>query len=804
MTETPEPSNTDPQQSQTNNHPKAHFQATLSALEKECGLLVKEIALMDKESAPEYKPKGRGQTIPTPTWRDTLTWAQQRTDTNHFPQLLPQEELSTEEITAFLAEHKASVDKLSRPFSVYKHVLDKARPRRIRWLWPKLLPLGGLTLLNGAHGTGRSLLVWTIAAAVSSGGLLPDGTSTKPGGVVIVAPYADAETLLYPLLSALGADVSRIRVISYIEEPAPEIHTGGFRPFSLPEDITSLSHAIEQVDARLVIMDPFMSLLSSDQRWTAERLRRLLTNLHQRMVEREVACILVRNCPGRFSHTRPSQLERSDHFENVAESLLLLAPDPIHPDCLLLSHADSNSSPLARTLTLQIQPLPDDPDFAHLTVVGSHPLRAHDLMEHRPDTLRRQLLADNLLSFILHSAAPIPVTQLYTHFSPASPFQIQRSLKDLLNTEQIERPSRGFSAPLHATVPTTGAQPLKDELTVTATTTLEPLPTNALTKPATTTSELPPTNELTQPAATTLEPLPTNELTEPAATTLEPLPTNELTEPAATTLELPPTNAFIEPAATTSESLPTKELTQPAATTLELPPTNAFIEPAATTSESLPTNAFIETATTTPEPLPKDELTEPATTTSEPLPTKELTEPAATTLELLPTNALTEPAATTSESLPTKELTEPAATTLEHPPTKELIESARTTSNHPLTNRNQEIAAFLSDPAFINRLKDYTATASDPHLREKLQKIVAVLSHPSFTNGPNEIAATLTGLPLMYAIVEITAQEPKSLLRQMVQEIAAFIGAPSPTNRLQEIAAILFNTPVDLKRSDAQ
>jgi hypothetical protein len=696
MTETPEPSNTDPQQSQTNNHPKAHFQATLSALEKECGLLVKEIALMDKESAPEYKPKGRGQTIPTPTWRDTLTWAQQRTDTNHFPQLLPQEELSTEEITAFLAEHKASVDKLSRPFSVYKHVLDKARPRRIRWLWPKLLPLGGLTLLNGAHGTGRSLLVWTIAAAVSSGGLLPDGTSTKPSGVVIVAPYADAETLLYPLLSALGADVSRIRVISYIEEPAPEIHTGGFRPFSLPEDITSLSHAIEQVDARLVIMDPFMSLLSSDQRWTAERLRRLLTNLHQRMVEREVACILVRNCPGRFSHTRPSQLERSDHFENVAESLLLLAPDPIHPDCLLLSHADSNSSPLARTLTLQIQPLPDDPDFAHLTVVGSHPLRAHDLMEHRPDTLRRQLLASNLLSFILHSAAPIPVTQLYTHFSPASPFQIQRSLKDLLNTEQIERPSRGFSAPLHATVPTTGALPLKDELTVTATTTLEPLPTNALTKPATTTSELPPTNELTQPAATTLEPLPTNELTEPAATTLEPLPTNELTVTATTTLEPLPTKELTQPAATTLEPLPTNELTVTATTTLEPLPTNELTVTATTTLEPLPTNELTEPAATTLEHPPTNAFIEPAATTSEPLPTNELTQPAATTLELSPPkDELTESAATTSESLPTKELTEPAATTLEHPPTNVFIEPAATTSESLPTNELTEPAATL-------------------------------------------------------------------------------------------------------------
>jgi hypothetical protein len=63
---------------------------------------------------------------------------------------------------------------------------------------------------------------------------MPDGTPTIQGGVVIISPHTDATTTQLQLLTALGADLSRIKIISFIRESAPEFHTGGHRPFSLP------------------------------------------------------------------------------------------------------------------------------------------------------------------------------------------------------------------------------------------------------------------------------------------------------------------------------------------------------------------------------------------------------------------------------------------------------------------------------------------------------------------------------------------------------------------------------------------
>src|SRR5690349_15109915 len=114
------------------------------------------------------------QTTQLLTTREFLIQAQQFTNTNYFPQLLPEEEPSKEEIAKTLAEHKASVDKLSRPFSIHKNTLDKGQPQSPRWIWEGRIPLEGLTLLNGAHGTGKSTLAHQIGAAVSSNRRMPD------------------------------------------------------------------------------------------------------------------------------------------------------------------------------------------------------------------------------------------------------------------------------------------------------------------------------------------------------------------------------------------------------------------------------------------------------------------------------------------------------------------------------------------------------------------------------------------------------------------------------------------------------
>jgi hypothetical protein len=70
------------------------------------------------------------------------------------------------------------------------------KPEPILWLWKNWLALGKLHILAGQPGKGKSTIALKIAAAVSSGGKLPDGTSAKRGGVVIWSAEDDASDTL--------------------------------------------------------------------------------------------------------------------------------------------------------------------------------------------------------------------------------------------------------------------------------------------------------------------------------------------------------------------------------------------------------------------------------------------------------------------------------------------------------------------------------------------------------------------------------------------------------------------------------
>src|SRR5947208_13008770 len=60
------------------------------------------------------------------------------------------------------------------------HFLDQVPDKPLTWLWPGRIPLGHLTL----------------AACVSSGSPLPDGTPTQQGYVLLLAPYDSPTDIL--------------------------------------------------------------------------------------------------------------------------------------------------------------------------------------------------------------------------------------------------------------------------------------------------------------------------------------------------------------------------------------------------------------------------------------------------------------------------------------------------------------------------------------------------------------------------------------------------------------------------------
>jgi len=119
----------------------------------------------------------------------------------------------------------------------------------VRWLWPGRIPLSMITVLDGDPGLGKSMVTIDLAARLSTGRAMPDGS---PGltacDVLLVSAEDDPACTIRPRLDAAGADAARIHLLR------PEC------PWTLG-DVSTLRRIIEPNGIQLVVIDPLMAYL---------------------------------------------------------------------------------------------------------------------------------------------------------------------------------------------------------------------------------------------------------------------------------------------------------------------------------------------------------------------------------------------------------------------------------------------------------------------------------------------------------------------------------------------------------------
>ncbi|HEY8127732.1 MAG TPA: AAA family ATPase, partial [Hyphomicrobium sp.] len=114
-----------------------------------------------------------------------------------------------------------------------------------------------LSMLAGSPGLGKSQVSLSIAASISSGSSWPVSRVKAPQGDVIILSMEDrAEDTIKPRLEACGANLSRVHIITDVEDEE------GSRPFNPQGDLGLLEEAIEaNGKVSLVIIDPISAYL---------------------------------------------------------------------------------------------------------------------------------------------------------------------------------------------------------------------------------------------------------------------------------------------------------------------------------------------------------------------------------------------------------------------------------------------------------------------------------------------------------------------------------------------------------------
>lgn len=124
------------------------------------------------------------------------------------------------------------------------------------WFWEGFIPSSTLTLFAGKGGIGKSLLLLTLAAHVSSGKSFNAGGLTHQlphGSVLLLSAEDDPQYQIKPKLVAAEADLSKIHYIQSLAADYSRQH----KFLDLNKDIDHLELKIQELkDVKLIIIDP--------------------------------------------------------------------------------------------------------------------------------------------------------------------------------------------------------------------------------------------------------------------------------------------------------------------------------------------------------------------------------------------------------------------------------------------------------------------------------------------------------------------------------------------------------------------
>jgi hypothetical protein len=203
----------------------------------------------------------------------------------------------------------------------------------VQWLWFGRIPLGKVTILQGDPGLGKSTLALEIASRVSRNLSMPDGSASalsEPAAVFLMSAEDGLADTIRPRLDAVGADQQLISV-------PQDQH------FLVPRDADLIRHAVRQVNAKLVILDPLAAFLDgSVNSWNNQHVRRALAPLAQIAGETGAAILVLDHLNKRSGIAAIQRGSGSMAFNAAARSVLLICKHPQEPETFVLASAKSN------------------------------------------------------------------------------------------------------------------------------------------------------------------------------------------------------------------------------------------------------------------------------------------------------------------------------------------------------------------------------------------------------------------------------------------------------------------------------
>ena len=210
--------------------------------------------------------------------------------------------------------------------------------------------MGEVSLLGADGGTGKGIWQAQLIAYVTAGrtsGFFPQPPE-KTGSVLIFSGEDDPGKVLKARLTAAGADMSRVMVVT---SDAYFARTGS--PLCIPD--TSFAKYVGKAAPALVIIDPLQSFLPAGVEMASRnQMRSALLPLKALCARHGCAALISMHTNKRANVSGRARLADSSDIWDIARSVLMMGRDK-NSEKLYLSHEKSSYSAPARTALLHIE-----------------------------------------------------------------------------------------------------------------------------------------------------------------------------------------------------------------------------------------------------------------------------------------------------------------------------------------------------------------------------------------------------------------------------------------------------------------
>lgn len=308
----------------------------------------------------------------------------------------------------------------SGPLPVLVTLAD-VEPEEVSWIWTGRVARGKLTLLDGDPGTGKSTLALNLAAAISTGGILPGGDRVTPADVVILSAEDGAADTIRPRIDAAGGDPRRIHLLTAV------LTSEGEEAPDLCSHIPIIRAAVERTKAALVIIDPLMAYLGPDVNSHRDQdIRRTLSPLSKMAEETGTALVVVRHLNKSAGGQAIYRGGGSIGIAGAARVVLLVAKDPEDEDRRILAVVKNNLAKFPESLAFRLQGVghvarvewDSEPVSYTADELLAVSVQDPDGQEEKEEKKSAKALATDWLAELLLSG-PVPYTEIQQHAKPA-------------------------------------------------------------------------------------------------------------------------------------------------------------------------------------------------------------------------------------------------------------------------------------------------------------------------------------------------------------------------------------------------